>query len=253
MQEPAAKNVGEASAVAVTAPREQEDAPLALDVRLDRRHTVSDQVYDALKDAIVSVKLLPGTSISENRICRHFGVSRTPVRTAIVRLVEEGLIDVYPQQGSFVAPIRLSGIADSRFVRNVLELAVLREAGAVWAPEFGQRARTIVAAQVEACAAGDQERFHREDERFHHGFSVIARREGVWSTIVLAKARAGRVHRLFGDADRMPVVVQEHVAILDALDAGDVEEAVRRLQYHLDKVFELIEQLPERCRPYVAD
>jgi DNA-binding GntR family transcriptional regulator len=241
--------------VAATAPdvRERDDAPLALTFRLDRRHTVSDQVYDALKEAIVSVKLLPGASISENRICRHFGVSRTPVRTAIVRLVEEGLIDVYPQQGSFVAPIRLVGIAESRFVRDVLEAAVLREAAAVWTPEHSQRMRAIVAAQSEACAAGDLELFHREDERFHQAFCSVAAREGVWNTIVQAKARASRVHRLFGDADRMPAVVVEHLAVLDALDAGDGEEAVRRLEYHLHRIFELIEQLPERYRPFVAD
>ena len=94
--------------------REQEYEPLPLTFRLDRRRIVSEQVYEALKAAIVGVRLLPGTWISENRICRHLGVSRTPVRTAIVRLAEEGLIDVYPQQGSFVAPIRLAGIAESR-------------------------------------------------------------------------------------------------------------------------------------------
>jgi DNA-binding GntR family transcriptional regulator len=233
--------------------RDHEDAPLALSIRLDRKHPVGDQVYDALKEAIVSVRLLPGTSISENRICRHFGVSRTPVRTAIVRLAEEGLIDVYPQQGSFVAPIRLAGIAESRFVRNALEVAILREVAALWSPEHGARARAIVTGQVEAVVAGDQDRFHREDERFHHAFCTVAGREGVWNTILLAKTRAGRIHRLFGDADRMPVVVEEHNAILDALDAGDVEEAVRRLEYHLNKVFELIEQWPARYRPYLAD
>jgi len=237
----------------VTEGRDRDDVPLALSFRLDRRHTVSDQVYDALKDAIVSVKLLPGASISENRICRHFGVSRTPVRTAIVRLVEEGLIDVYPQQGSFVAPIRLVGIAESRFVRDVLEVAVLREVAALWTPEFSQRSHAIIAAQADALAAGDHERFHREDERFHHTFCIFAGREGVWNTIVQAKARASRVHRLFGDADRMPVVIEEHLAVLESLDARDADEAVRRLEYHLHRIFKLLEQLPERYRQFVAD
>ncbi len=240
-------------ALAASAAEGREREALALSGRLNRRLTVSDQVYDALKEAIVSVKLLPGASISENRICQHFGVSRTPVRTAIVRLVEEGLIDVYPQQGSFVAPIRLSGIAESRFIRRALEVAVLREAAAVWTPELSQRARAIIAAQAEAIAAGDTELFHREDERFHQAFCMFAGREGVWATIMLAKARLGRIRRLFGDADRLPVVVREHAAILDALDAGDTEEAVGRLEYHLDKIFEMIAQLREQYRPYVAD
>ena len=239
--------------LAASAAEGREREALALSGRLNRKLTVSDQVYDALKEAIVTVKLLPGASISENRICQHFGVSRTPVRTAIVRLVEEGLIDVYPQQGSFVAPIRLSGIAESRFIRRVLEVAVLREAAAVWTPELSRRARAIIAAQAEAIAAGDTELFHREDERFHQAFCLFAGREGVWATIMLAKARLGRIRRLFGDADRLPVVVREHSAILDALDAGDTDEAIGRLEYHLDKIFEMIAQLRERYRPYVAD
>ena len=86
--------------------------PLAVSLSLNRKLPVADQVYEALKKAIVTLQLMPGASISENRICRTFGVSRTPVRSAIARLREEGLIDVYPQQGSFVAPIRLA--ADRR-------------------------------------------------------------------------------------------------------------------------------------------
>ena len=222
-------------------------------VRLTRRTTVSEQVYDALKDAIVTVRLLPGESISENRICQHFHVSRTPVRTAIVRLVEEGLIDVYPQQGSFVAPIRLSGIAESRFIRRVLEVAVLREAANAWTRDLSQRARAIIAAQAAAIAAGDSEVFHREDERFHQAFCQFAGRDGVWSTIMQAKARLGRIRRLCGDADRLPVVIEEHTAIVDALDAGDAELAVARLEYHLDKIFDMITDLRERYRTYVAD
>lgn len=232
---------------------DDDDVASAVSVKLDRKRPVSDQVYDALKKAIVSVRLLPGTSISENRICRHFGVSRTPVRTAIVRLAEEGLIDVYPQQGSFVAPIRLASIAASRFVRRVLEVAVLREAAAVWTAAMSAEARAIIASQARAIAAGDTELFHREDERFHQAFSIFAGREGVWDTIQSAKASLGRVVRLFGRPDRLPVVVEEHTAIVDALDAGDMEEAARRLADHLDKIFQMIERLPEQYRPYVTD
>lgn len=242
-----------AGAARRTAPDEVMDADFGPLPPLDRKRPVSDQVYDALKQAIVTVRLLPGTAISENRICRRFGVSRTPVRTAIVRLAEEGLIDVYPQQGSFVAPIRLAGIAASRFARRVLEVAVLREAAAVWTPEMSRQVRAIIAAQARAIAAGDSEAFHREDEAFHHAFAAFAGREAVWDMILGAKARLGRVVRLFGQPDRLPVVLEEHAAIVDALDAGETEEAVRRLEQHLDKIFTLIAQLPERYRPYVAD
>lgn len=228
-------------------------ADFGASVPVDRKRPMGEQVYDALKEAIVTVRLPPGTLISENRICRHFGVSRTPVRTAIVRLAEEGLIDVYPQQGSFVAPIRLSRIATGRFVRRALEAAVLREAAAVWTAEMSRQARAIVACQSGAIATGDTEAFHREDENFHHAFSGFAGQEAVWSVILDAKASLGRIRRLFGWPERLPVVVEEHLAIVDALDAGDADAAVQRLEEHLDKNFNLIEQLPEQYRSYVTD
>ena len=58
---------------------------------------------------------------------------------------------------------------------------------------------------------------------------------------------------LYGNADRLPHVLTEHLAILDALDDGAAEEAVRRLEYHLDRIFEMIEQEPAAYRPYVVE
>jgi DNA-binding GntR family transcriptional regulator len=247
---------GETEAVPTEAltlqPIEADDA-LQIEFKLDRKRPVADQVYDALKHAIVTVRLLPGTSISENRMCRHFGVSRTPVRSAVVRLAEEGLIDVYPQQGSFVAPIRLASVRDSHFIRKHLELAVLRDAARLWTPAKSRAARAIIASQEAAIAAGDADLFHQEDERFHQAFSLFADREGVWSTILVAKARLGRFVRLFGKPERLPFVIEEHLGILDALDAGDAALATARLDSHLDKVFDMLDAMPEQYRPYVSE
>jgi GntR family transcriptional regulator, rspAB operon transcriptional repressor len=229
------------------------ESALPIDFVIDRRKPVADQVYEALKAAIVAVRLQPGTSISENRACRHFGVSRTPVRSAIVRLAEEGLIDVYPQQGSFVAPIRFNEVRDCHFVRKHLELAILAEAAARWTPAMSQEARAIVAAHGLALAAGDVDQVFVEDERFHQAFSVFAGREGVWNTVLAAKARLGRFVRLFGKPERLPVVMLEHLAVIDALDAGQAELAVQKLSYHLDVVFHLLEQMPDQYRPYLSD
>lgn len=237
----------------IAAPADSDPDSLEIEFKLNRKHPVADQVYEALKSAIVNVRLLPGTSISENRMCRHFGVSRTPVRSAIVRLVDEGLIDVYPQQGSFVAPIRMADIHDRHFIRKHLELAVLAETAKRWTPEKSAAARAIVASQAAAIAASDVDLFHHEDERFHASLSTFAEREGIWPTILMAKARLWRLHRLFGPPERLPIVVVEHLAVLDALDAGDANLARQKMEYHLDKIFETFDPMPERYRPYLAD
>jgi DNA-binding GntR family transcriptional regulator len=240
---PVARSPGEADSA----------APLAIPLALNRKRPVGDQVYEALKKSIIACALMPGSSVSENRICRTLGVSRTPVRAALARLSEDGLIDVYPQQGSFVAPIRLAGIADSQFVRKALEVAILLEAAKVWTPRMSEEARGIVASQADSIAAGDSELFFTEDERFHHAFARFADREGVWQTVMGAKVRLARFVRLFGKPDRLPKVIEEHLAILGALDAGDAPEAARRLVYHLDRIFNLLNELPDQYRPYVTD
>ena len=106
---------------------------------LDRRLPAAEQVYRGLREAILTCRLEPNEAISENRLCGLFGVSRSPVRTAITRLAEDGLIDIFPQRGTFVAPIKLRQVREAAdyvtsmpggrgAVREVVEL-VLKNAG----------------------------------------------------------------------------------------------------------------------------
>lgn len=226
---------------------------LAFAVTLDRRRPVADQIYGALKQAIVTLKLLPGTSISENRICRQVGVSRTPVREALIRLVADELIDVFPQQGSFVAPIKISTVKESHFIRKALEIAALRRVAETWARADSTRNRLILAQQDAALVAADNEAFHALDETFHRDFCRAAALEGVWSTIQEAKARVDRVHRLYAIEGRLPTALVEHRAIVDALDAGEAEQAVAHLDYHLDRALDLLDQLIGQYGRYFID
>jgi GntR family transcriptional regulator, rspAB operon transcriptional repressor len=247
---------GMAMPVAIGAELESEiedDPALPLRIKLDPRRQVSAQVYEALKKAIVSLQLPPGSSISENRICRHIGVSRTPVREAIIRLVEDELIEVFPQQGSFVAPIKLSAVRENHFSRKALELAVLRRAAELWRAAHGVKARYIVERQAAALGAEDTDDFHALDEAFHRSFCVAAGLEGVWSTIHIIKARVDRVHRLAAVQGRLPIVITEHIAILDALDAGDAAKALERLEYHLDQAPTMLEMLIGKHEKYFVD
>lgn len=215
---------------------------------LDRRLSVADQVYATLREAILAVRLMPGAAISENSICRQFGVSRTPVRAAIQRLSEEGLVDVFPQQGSFVSRIRIGGLHDSHFVRRTLEIALLREAASRWTEDAGRQLADTIEAQSADIARGDVDAFHRSDERFHQLIAAQAGREGVWPNVLAAKTKLTRFIRLSGSSERLPVVVVEHRNILDALNRGDGNAAEAALAIHLDKIFILFEDLPAEER-----
>lgn len=219
-----------------------------IDLVIHHRRSVTDQVHGALRRAIVEVRLEPGSPISENSICRQFSISRTPVRAALQRLAEEGLVEVYPQRGSFVAPIKLAGLQDSHFVRRSLEVALLREVAAGWTASMSREMREKIAEQQQFIAAGDGDGFFHADEEFHHLLATFARREGVWHAIMAAKISLSRFVRSWANPERLADVIREHTAIVDALDRGDPAGAEAALTSHLDMIFMIYEGMPEEDR-----
>ncbi len=89
---------------------------------------LADQVYGRLLDEIVSGALPPGTPMAELDLCRRLGVSRTPVREALIKLADADLVRIYPQSGSFVAPISREAFGHAQFIREHLECALVAEA-----------------------------------------------------------------------------------------------------------------------------
>ena len=238
--------------VATIAPEPDGDISLPrFELNLDRRRNVADQIYAALRDAIVELRLLPRTLISENMICRQIGVSRTPVRNAIVRLVEEDLLDVFPQQGTYVAPIKMAKVRDGHFIRKALEIAILEKAASSWTSSASEEARAVLDEHEVLIGRGDIQAFFRVDVKFHQCFARAAGVEGVWRPIQHAKAHLDRLHCLaFPINDRMKAVALEHRAILDALEAGRLALARARLNAHLDVVLSMLAQIHDEHRDY---
>lgn len=230
-------------------PREQDFVGLELPV--DRRRNVADQIYEGLRDAILELRLAPGTLVSENMICRGTGVSRTPVRNAIVRLVEEELLDVFPQQGTYVSPIKMAKVQDGHFIRKALELAILDKAATRWTPAASSEALAILAEHEALEDQSDVQAFFRIDMMFHQCFARAAGMEGVWGPIQHVKTHLDRLHRLgFPVNDRKKAVVHEHRAILEAFEAGDLALARSRLATHLDVIMDMLGTLHARHRDY---
>src|SRR3954449_9198984 len=130
----------------------------------------SGSIYSQLRHEIVMLHLRPGARLSENELAARFGTSRAPVREALIRLVEDGLIEVRPQRGSFVTPISLRAMERARFVREALEAAIVRRAAeqGISDPPRAPLEHTI-AAQLEA--ADDPDRFTQADDLFHRGLA----------------------------------------------------------------------------------
>ena len=211
-------------------------------------------MYQALRDAILDLRLKPGTPISENRICKQIKVSRTPVREAIIRLAQYELIAVFPQQGSFVAPIRLKKVVEACFVREALEVSILRLAGAVWTPADSAVVEEILERQQLHAANGDYRAFHREDESFHYNFARVAGLENISAIIADAITHLVRIRRLANPTEgHMERAIREHRSVLDHLKSGDMNAAVACLTQHLSRVVHTMTRLSTEYPEYFGD
>ena len=195
-------------------------------------------IHETLRKDIVSLRLPPGTRLSENELGLRFQTSRTPVREALFRLVDEGLIEVRPQRGTFVSRISLSAVKRARFVRSALELAIIREAATHGLPE-GAREEAVRAIDRQREAGGDPHRFKDADDDFHHAFADAIGYGDLWSVVESHKAQFDRI-RLLSLPDVTPValLIGQHQAILDAVIARDPDRAEDYLRAHLSIVVE---------------
>src|SRR5262249_32808570 len=119
-------DASETGVAAVSVPRVQQPVRAGGGVRPGRADTAAKLLYRGLKAEIVSMRRKPGESIVEREIAARFGVSRTPVREAILRLADEALVDIFPQSGTFVAKIPLAALPEAILVRSALEQLTAR-------------------------------------------------------------------------------------------------------------------------------
>lgn len=201
-----------------------------------------DQTLDTLRRRIISLELPPGEPLSENELAQELGVSRTPVRESLILLREEGLVQVFPQIGSFVSLVDLGRVAEAQFVREAIECASLRDAAVDSEGIAGLR--EILTDQWDAEAAGDVDEFFRLDEDFHRELLRLAGHETAWTAVNSAKAHLDRARRLsLIDTRPVSTLIEQHTAIVDALEANNPAGADDSLRIHLRGVFDDVKRI----------
>jgi DNA-binding GntR family transcriptional regulator len=217
-----------------------------------RRPTVAMEVHNHLRQMIVEGRLVPGHPLSENEVSTQLEISRTPVREAFIKLEEEGLIAIYPQYGSFVAPIRVADVYDSQFVRESLECAALVKVVERLQPEDTRSLEAMLTAQRHHLS-GDAAPFFESDEAFHAALMRIAGHERAWSVVEAAKGQHDRVRRLAArDELKRKAVFNEHRDIVDHVVRRDADGAVAAMKHHLRVVFVTVEVVMTRYPEFFA-
>jgi DNA-binding GntR family transcriptional regulator len=203
--------------------------------RLGARATSAALVHERLREDILSLALPPGAALSENDLAKSFGVSRTPVREALLRLADESLVEIVPKSGTTVSRIPYAKLAEAIVIRRALEEVAVRKAAERASKSQLTGLRAIIERQREADAADDAEAFHHADEALHAAIAEAAGYPGIWVLVRQVKFHVDRFRRLtLPQQGRIPRVIEEHEAVVDALERRDGEAALRAMDFHLD-------------------
>ena len=202
-----------------------------------RAATAASRIYADLRAELLSLHRRPGEAISEAEIALSYGVSRTPVREAILKLSDDGLVEIFPQSGIFVSRIPLAALPEAIIIRKALEETTARLAAKRAAHSQILNLQSILERQREADAAGDRDAFHQADEVFHATIADVAEHPGIWTFIQQVKVHVDRYRRLtLPQAGRMAQVIAEHEAILGAIEARDPVAAGCAMERHLERL-----------------
>jgi DNA-binding GntR family transcriptional regulator len=213
---------------------------------------LSLQIHDLLRERIVTFGLRPFEQISEQHIADELGVSRTPVREALVRLSELGLVDILPQRGTIIAPLRIADLEKSQFLREALEIALLKRAmGRPSLETLVERLKSELTVQRTFVELRDSQRLYASDEEFHGLIAVHAGLVSALDEIERVKIHMDRFrHLMLTGIEDLHTVLCQHAAIVDAIAACDIAAAERAMEVHLRRILVFVPRATDKFSDY---
>lgn len=219
-----------------------------------RRSTVSGRVFEVVREAIIQLRFSPGNPLSEADVARQLGVSRQPVREAFIKLAEVGLVEIRPQRGTFVRMISRREVANARFIREAIEVAIVRKAAADAAPASLAGLDELIERQRAMAVAGDHGGFLALDEAFHQTLAHAADCDDAWRVLEGLKAQMDRVRFLsLPDATPLEALIEQHADILAGVRAGAPDQAEAAMRRHLSEILISLPRLAAAHPAFFAD
>lgn len=211
---------------------------------IPKARTTTDIVFDQLREDILSLKILPGTKISEAEVATRMGVSRQPVRDAFNRLEHLDLLSIRPQRATTVRGFSKQKIANARFVRMSIELEVMRCAHEVWDTSKAEALEQNLSIQGDAISSGKVNNFHALDYEFHKLIFDQCGHDLAFEMIVACKQQVDRLCMLsLTNAKEVTHVFEDHVRIADALSGKSASKLETLLREHLGRLDTTIQNI----------
>ncbi len=209
------------------------------------RESVREYAYRVLRNNILSLVLLPGTAMSEKEISTALNISRTPVREAFIRLSQEGLLEILPQRGTYVAKIDTSQIYEFKFLRETLEQAIIKIACTDFPASGIDALQKCLEQQQHAAEQKDTNEFYRLDNEMHSIIFSCCNMPNIWRMICEANLNYIRARLLDVSArhDEITLLIHQHRQIVKAIIDKDIELGITSITQHVSKVLGDVEKL----------
>lgn len=229
-------------------------AATLLQATRDRSRHAAPQVFEQLREMILSLALAPGTVLSRGELQQQFRLSSTPIRDALLQLQDERLVEIFPQHATVVSPIDLALARQAQFLRRSVELEIVRTLAAAPDATLIARLRAIVAQQRAFADAGDLEQFMATDQSFHHAMYDAAQVPDLWALVRRHSGHIDRLRRLHLPVEgKTEQIVDDHTAIVDAIAAGKPDLAQRQLRDHLSRSLAFSSEMRTRFPTYFRE
>jgi len=216
-----------------------------------RAQQAAHLVFLQLRDEILSLALPPGTALSRQALQKRYRLSSTPIRDALIRLEEIGLVDVFPQSGTLVSLIDVPRAREAQFLRRSLELEAVRTLAAAPDAATLRQLREAIAEQRRQAKAGNLERFNDADLAFHRYIYVAAGVPELWSLVRRQSVHIDRIRRLhLPIKGKVGQIMRDHAAIVAAIADGDPDRAQKELRNHLSQSLAFTDELRTRFPDY---
>lgn len=216
-------------------------------LRLDRHRQNAPQVFDALRALIIALELPPGTVLPRAELADHFGLSQTPIRDALMRLAEDGLVDIYPQHATVVSRIDIAGALEVHFLRRSIELEILHalcEAPDDLLIPLVDKLRNHLRQQKACLQPLDYAALAEADQAFHRDMYTAAGVDNLWTLVCQQSGQIDRLRRLNLPAvGKAQAIVSDHERILDALAARNQTAAQSALREHLSGTLSFVKEI----------
>lgn len=201
------------------------------------QESIREYVYRFLKINIMTLKLPPGTALSEKDISVLLDTSRTPVREAFIQLSREYLLDILPQKGSYVSLIDLDSVEESKFLRETIEKAVISLACTSFPGDKLFELQSCIALQELCLQENNYVKFYELDEQLHRIIFTGCRKARIWSLIQQMHTHYNRVRMLnLAEGHDFEQIFKQHRDLVRAIREKDVALGAKTINLHLNKV-----------------